>query len=237
MKIAIISDIHGNLEALTEVFNYLANNNINDVYCLGDIVGYGPNPNECVSLISEKCIKSIIGNHDHAVLGLTSVEYFNDFAKLSTFWTTNNISETSKDFLLSLDFQFKTKTLMFVHSSPSDPASWNYILSETDAKYEFKYFDQNICFIGHSHYPVIFSKKGYSRKRKVKLNTTNKYIVNVGSTGQPRDGDSRACFSVFDTEQNLIEYVRLEYDIEKTRKKIKKAGLPMFLADRLKKGF
>lgn len=237
MKIAIISDIHGNLEALTEVFNYIDENNVNIVYCLGDIVGYGPNPNECVDLIIKNCEKTIIGNHDHAVLGLTSIEYFNDFAKLSTVWTANNLSERSKDFLLSLDFQFKTEDFLLVHSSPSEPESWNYILSETDAKYEFKFFDQKICFVGHSHYPVIFSKRGYSRRNKVKLNTSNKYIVNVGSTGQPRDGDSRACFSLFDPEQNAVEFVRLEYDIDKTRKKIKKAGLPMFLADRLKKGF
>ncbi len=237
MIIAIISDIHGNLEALTEVFNYLENNKISEVYCLGDVVGYGPNPNECIDLIANKCKKSIIGNHDHAALGLTSIEYFNDFAKLSTYWTTNQLNNKSKDFLLSLDFQFGTTDYFLVHSSPSDPKMWNYILSADDAKNEFRYFEQKICFIGHSHYPIIFSKRGLFRKRQVLLDESNKYIVNVGSTGQPRDGDSRACFCLYDLEQKVIEYVRIEYDIETTRKKIQKAGLPMFLADRLTKGF
>lgn len=237
MKIAIISDIHGNLEALSEVFNYLSDKGVNDVFCLGDIVGYGPNPNECIDLVASKCKKSIIGNHDHAALGLTSIEYFNDFAKLSTYWTMNELTNKSKDFLLSLDFQISTNDYILVHSSPSEPKSWNYVLSEEDAKQEFEHFEQNVCFIGHSHYPVIFSKNGFSRKGNIVLDDTNKYIVNVGSTGQPRDGDSRACFCIYNLEQKSVEYVRIEYDIESTRKKIQDAGLPTFLADRLRKGY
>ena len=237
MAIAILSDIHGNLEALTAIFSYLEKKKINEIYCLGDIVGYGPNPNECVELIAEKCTNAIIGNHDHAALGLTSIEYFNEFAKVSTRWTTNQLSNRSKDYLLSLDFKFATEYFLLVHSSPSDPKSWNYVLTENDAKQEFKHFEQPICFIGHSHFPVVFSKKGYTRKSKVRLDDSNKYIVNVGSTGQPRDGDSRACFCLYDREHRKIEYVRIEYDIKTTRDKIVEAGLPMFLADRLKKGF
>jgi predicted phosphodiesterase len=237
MSIAILSDVHGNLEALSAIFNYLEKKKITEIYCLGDIVGYGPNPNECVELISEKCTNAIIGNHDHAALGLTSVEYFNEFAKVSTRWTMNQLTNKSKNYLLSLDFKYGNNSFLLVHSSPSDPKSWNYVLTEEDAKIEFQYFDQPICFIGHSHFPIIFSLKGYTRKNKVKLDLSNKYIVNVGSTGQPRDGDSRACFCLYDREHRKIEYVRIEYDIAKTRDKIVKAGLPMFLADRLKKGF
>ena len=237
MAIAILSDIHGNLEALTSVFNYLEKKKIKEVYCLGDIVGYGPNPNECVDMISSKCTNSIIGNHDHAALGLTSIEYFNEFAKVSTRWTANQLTNKSKDYLLSLDFKFSNENFLLVHSSPSDPKSWNYILTEYDAKQEFKYFEQPVCFIGHSHFPVIFSKKGFTRKSKVKLDDSNKYIVNVGSTGQPRDGDARACFCLYDREHKKVEYIRILYDIKTTRDKIVDAGLPMFLADRLKKGF
>lgn len=237
MSIAILSDIHGNLEALSAIFNYLEKKKIAKIYCLGDIVGYGPNPNECVDLIASKCTNSIIGNHDHAALGLTSIEYFNEFAKVSTRWTMNQLTNKSKDFLLSLDFKYSNDQYLFVHSSPSDPKAWNYVLTEHDAKKEFKYFDQKICFIGHSHFPIVFSKKGYTRKSKVKLDDLNRYIVNVGSTGQPRDGDSRACFCVYSEEHKKVEYVRIEYDIKKTRDKIINAGLPMFLADRLKKGF
>lgn len=237
MAIAILSDIHGNLEALTVIFNYIEKKKIKEIYCLGDIVGYGPNPNECVDLVASKCTNSIIGNHDHAALGLTSIEYFNEFAKVSTRWTMNQLTNKSKDYLLSLDFKFSTEHFLLVHSSPADPKAWNYILTEYDAKKEFKHFEQPVCFIGHSHFPVIFSKKGFTRKSKVKLDVSNKYIINVGSTGQPRDGDSRACFCLYDRERRKIEYVRIEYDIKTTRDKIVKAGLPMFLADRLKKGF
>jgi len=237
MTIAIISDIHGNIEALSEVFTYLDNNNITDVYCLGDIVGYGPNPNECIDLIANKCKKAIIGNHDHAALGLTSIEYFNDFAKSSTYWTANTLTEKSKNYLLSLDFKYAAEDFLMVHSSPSEPRKWHYVLTESDALRELEFFNKSVCFIGHSHFPIVFSSRGLTRKTKVNLDNTAKYIINVGSTGQPRDGDSRACFCLFNAEQLKIEFVRLEYDIESTRKKIKKAGLPMFLADRLKKGY
>jgi len=237
MAIAILSDIHGNLEALTAIFKYLEKKKINEIYCLGDIVGYGPNPNECVELIANKCTNAIIGNHDHAALGLTSIEYFNEFAKVSTRWTANQLTNKSKDYLLSLDFKYGIDFFLLVHSSPSDPQAWNYILTEHDAKQEFRFFEQPICFIGHSHFPVVFSKKGYTRKSKVRLDDLNKYIINVGSTGQPRDGDSRACFCLYDREHRKIEYIRIEYDIKTTRNKIIDAGLPMFLADRLKKGF
>ena len=156
MKIAIISDVHGNLEALTVVLKYIKENSIDEVYCLGDSVGYGPNPNECIELISKNCKETVIGNHDHAALGLTSTAYFNDFAKMSTYWTSNNLSQESKDFLLSLEFRYETDNFVMVHSTPSDPVKWNYILSELDAQNEFNFFDQKVCFIGHSHFPIVF---------------------------------------------------------------------------------
>jgi predicted phosphodiesterase len=237
MHIAIISDIHGNLEALNSVLQYLKDNAIEEIYCLGDIVGYGPNPNECVELISKHCKKVVMGNHDHAALGLTSTEYFNDFAKLSTYWTSNNLNQKNKRYLLSLDFVDNLNDFLLVHSTPSEPSMWHYILSEVDAHHEFNFFKEKICFIGHSHFPIIFHKTGYTRDKVVRLNNGNKYIVNVGSVGQPRDGNPKTCLCVYNTEEDGIEYVRLDYDIDKTREKIIKAGLPVFLADRLTKGY
>ena len=238
MPIALISDIHGNLEALGEVFGYIESHGIDTIYCLGDIVGYGPNPNECVELIAERCTKVVIGNHDHAAIGLTSTEYFNDFAKLSTQWTMNNLTEKNKDFLFSLDFSFNTETFLAVHSTPSTPAMWHYILSEVEAQHEFKYFDEHICFIGHSHFPIVFNNRaGFTRATRIKLEMEDKYIVNVGSVGQPRDGNPKTCFCVYDEDEDQIEFIRLDYDVEKTREKIIKAGLPVFLADRLTKGY
>jgi diadenosine tetraphosphatase ApaH/serine/threonine PP2A family protein phosphatase len=235
---AIISDVHGNLEALKEVLKYIDEKKIDRVFCLGDIVGYGPNPNECVEIISERCQKVVIGNHDHAALGLTSTEYFNDFAKISTHWTTNNLSEENKNYLHSLEFTYSTDKFLAVHSTPSAPTLWHYILSEMDAQHEFKYFEERICFIGHSHFPIVFNDRaGFTRAPKVKLEEEDKFIVNVGSVGQPRDGNPKACFCVYDDKESSIDFIRLDYEIDKTREKIIKAGLPVFLADRLKKGY
>lgn len=238
MPVAIISDIHGNLEALKEVLTYIDAHGIEKVYCLGDIVGYGPNPNECVEIISERCEHVVIGNHDHAAIGLTSTEYFNDFAKISTHWTTNNLTEENKDFLHDLEFTFSTDKFLAVHSTPSAPTMWHYILSEVDAQHEFKYFDEKICFIGHSHFPIIFNNRaGFTRAPEVQLEPDDKYVVNVGSVGQPRDGNPKTCFCVYDENDDSIQFIRLNYDVNKTREKIIKAGLPVFLADRLTKGY
>ncbi len=237
MSIAIMSDIHGNLEALTAVFEYLTKHGIDNIYCLGDIVGYGPNPNECVELIASKCERVVIGNHDHAVLGLTSTEYFNDFAKISTQWTREHLTGENRHFLEKLDFVYEENQLMLVHSSPSDPKAWSYILSEIDAQYEFAYFKQPLCFIGHSHFPVVFHNRGWSRDELIQIENRNKYIVNVGSVGQPRDGNPLSTFCIYHPDKKQIEYVRVDYDVQKTCEKIIKAGLPNFLAERLTRGY
>ena len=237
MRIAILSDIHGNLEALTTIIDYIEDDSIDEIYCLGDIVGYGSNPNECIEIIAEKCKKVVIGNHDHAVLGLTSTEYFNDFAKISTYWTSNILSEQNREFLASLEFTHIKDDILFVHSTPSEPMMWHYILSEIDARQELNHFEQKVCFIGHSHFPIVFHSNGFSRKSKLTLEQDIRYIVNVGSVGQPRDGNPKTCFCIYDDESNEVEYIRLNYDIEKTKEKIVRAGLPVFLADRLTKGY
>lgn len=237
MAVAIISDIHGNLEALTTIFKYLSTRGIDDIYCLGDIVGYGPNPNECVELVAKKCSTVIMGNHDHAVLGLTSTEYFNDFAKISTHWTREHLTAENMHFLSTLPFVYDTDDFYLVHASPSHPEQWNYVLTELDAHNEFDYFKQLVCFIGHSHFPIVFHKNGFTRDAVMLFEKRNKYIVNVGSVGQPRDGNPLCSFSIYDADKREMEYVRLDYEIEKTCEKIIKAGLPNFLAERLTKGF
>lgn len=237
MRIAILSDIHGNLEALNAAMEYIRGNDIDTIYCLGDVVGYGPNPNECVDIIRNNCEKVVIGNHDHAVLGLTSTEYFNDFAKISTYWTSNILTDENREFLKSLSFKEVVGDILLVHSTPSNPTMWHYILSEIDARQELGHFEQKICFIGHSHFPIIFYADGFSRKSKMILDNSERYIVNVGSIGQPRDGNPKSCFCVYNDATHEIEYVRLDYEVQKTREKIISAGLPVFLADRLIKGY
>ncbi|MEJ2054076.1 MAG: metallophosphoesterase family protein [Calditrichaceae bacterium] len=237
MAIAILSDIHSNLEALRAAFDYIGQNDIEKVYCLGDIVGYGPNPNECVELIRDRCEIILMGNHDYAAIGQANIEYFNEYAKMSTRWTIEQLNKENFEFLKGLPFSHQTDDMLLVHSSPSNPSHWYYVLSVQDARIEMQSFSEHICLIGHSHVPVVFSGQNFNRERTQKLNPDRKYIINVGSVGQPRDGNPNPCFAVLDLEGNNLEYIRLEYDINTTHDKIVKAGLPLFLAERLLKGY
>jgi predicted phosphodiesterase len=238
MHIAVISDIHGNLEALQVVLQYLRENSIDQIYCLGDIVGYGANPNECLELVAQSCSIVVMGNHDHAAIGQTSVNYFNDYAKLSTYWTFGVLSAASRNFISSLDFTWQDDKILLVHATPANPPLWHYVLTEQDAREEFEAFKPKVCFIGHSHFPVIFSKnEGLLKVQKFVLNEQDKYIINVGSVGQPRDGNSKTCFCVYNSDTHQLEYIRLSYDAVLTREKIIKSGLPVFLGDRLLNGY
>ncbi len=238
MKYAVISDIHANLEALQSVLKYILSKNIHKIYCLGDIVGYGPRPNECVELVRKRCEFCLMGNHDHAVLGLTDIYYFNQYAKEAVLWTRKAITQHNKAYLENLPFTQETDTVFFVHSTPLEPAEWHYIFSDRDAQQNFKNVSQPITFIGHSHIPVIFSyHRGTFYDDTIKLDLTNdRYIVNVGSVGQPRDGDPRACFVIIDEEKSTLDYVRLDYPVKKTYQEIMDNNLPPFLAMRLLAG-
>ncbi|APF19759.1 metallophosphoesterase [Caldithrix abyssi DSM 13497] len=236
MAIAVISDIHGNLEALTKAIDYIKEQGIKDIYCLGDVVGYGPNPNECVEIIRQQCKVVLMGNHDYAAIGLARIEYFNDFAKMATYWTMNQLTTENKEFLRNLPFMYQTDRFIMVHSSPSNPEHWYYILSLNDALIEMQSFKQDLCFVGHSHVPVVFNQKA-TYKRDISIEPNQKYIVNVGSIGQPRDGDARLSFVIFDPDAGKIQFVRLDYEVNKTYEKIIKSGLPSFLAERILKGY
>ena len=169
MAIAILSDIHANFEALEAVFTYIDQHNIDKVYCLGDVVGYGPNPNECIELVRERCEVIIMGNHDYAAIGLANIDYFNEYAKMSTHWTIDHLSKDNLKFLKGLPFSHQTENLILVHSSPSKPSHWYYVLSVQDARIEMQSFEEHICLIGHSHVPVVFSGQNYNREASQKL--------------------------------------------------------------------
>jgi diadenosine tetraphosphatase ApaH/serine/threonine PP2A family protein phosphatase len=238
MKIAILSDIHSNLEALDAALEYIRGRDIDNIYCLGDIVGYGPNPNECVERIRENCKVALMGNHDYAAVGMADIEYFNDYARASVFWTRDTLSQENLTYLESLPFSYEEEAFLLVHSSPSNPSRWHYILSREIAEIEMDYFKQPLCFIGHSHVPVVYSADQAIREHHISLDTDGrKYIINVGSIGQPRDGEPKLCFVVYDTESRELEYVRLHYPVNTTYEKIIKNGLPVFLAERLLKGY
>ena len=229
MRIAIISDIHGNLEGLTVAFEHIDSSSIDRIICLGDIVGYGPDPKECIALVRARTNLIIMGNHDEGVWDPARAEDFNSVARSALEWTVRELEDENKEFLKSLPYTLTIDDVLYVHSTPRNPEKWDYIFSAFEARLYADAFDERICFLGHSHVPGIYSMNPRVRE----YNTTDKFIINVGSIGQPRDGDPRASFGILDTVAGSYEQVRLDYDVESTAWKILKKGLPRYLAERI----
>jgi predicted phosphodiesterase len=229
MRIAIISDIHSNIEALETSLRAIEKQRVDEVVCLGDIIGYGANPNECIELVRKTTSHVLLGNHDEAAIDISRTEYFNPFARIAAEWTNKELSDDNAAYIGELKFMLERNGLMFVHSSPYEPEEWHYILSPVDAQFNFAYFNAPICFVGHSHVPGIFCEDIWTQE----VVPGKKFIVNVGSIGQPRDNDWRSSLGIFDTEKWSYENIRLEYDVNTAAEKIRKAGLPKALADRL----
>ncbi len=239
MLYGIISDIHSNLEALEAVLRDAEQRHIDSFICLGDIVGYGASPNECVQHIRELTGHVVVGNHDYASVGLTDISCFNLYAKRAVMWTAKVISEEHSDYLSKLPLTAQVDDLFLVHSTPSDPTAWNYLCSPQLALIEFDAFQGRCCFIGHSHKPVIFSQRDGElpwRNEMLMCSPNERYIINVGSVGQPRDGDPRACYGIFDDQVGKLLLRRVTYDVQTAQRKILQAGLPPVLAVRLAHG-
>lgn len=242
MRYGIISDIHGNLEALDAVLGALSADQIDAYLCLGDLVGYGANPNECLERVWALTPHVIAGNHDHAAIGLADLMYFNRSAAEAVLWTMQVLTRQGRQYLRELPLVLRQPDLMAVHATPSKPEKWGYIFSLSQAAAEFRAFPEGlaVCFIGHSHDPMIVeSANGFCRIVPALYcfqRPDARYLVNVGSVGQPRDGDPRAAHGVYDTTTGQIEIRRTGYDIPAAQKKIRKAGLPEFLAERLARG-
>ncbi len=222
MRIAVISDIHGNLAALESVLASIRNTGADKVICLGDIVGYGARPNECVDLIKDRKIPTVMGNHDQAAVGRGNLAYFNTYARQAIIWTMTQLKDEEKRFLSGLELTFKIDDMLFVHSSPDNTGDWNYIFTAADAQRSFSAFQEPVCFIGHTHYPNIFYEEHGHRR-----------LINVGSVGQPRDNNPQACWGQYDTSTGEYRLMRVEYDVELAVKDILDAQLPPFLANRL----
>jgi len=241
MVYGIVSDIHGNFEALEAVFKEMDKLPVDEVLCLGDIIGYGPDPEKCIELIRERAKIILAGNHDYAPLGLIDVSFFNTYAKQAVEWTSAHLSKESRAFLENCPLKEDLEDFTIVHATPESPAAWDYILSIEDAIENFPHFDGVCCFIGHSHVPVILvmnadKRVQVKRASKIVLTPEDKYIINVGSVGQPRDLDPRAAFGIYDSNEKSFELRRITYDIGKTQRKILERGLPSFLAERLALG-
>ena len=241
MKIAIISDIHANAEALDRVLLEIEQRNVGNTICLGDIVGYNADPNPCVERVKQAGIPSLLGNHDAVACGLEEPWGFNVVALTAALWTRNQLTEENKAFLRELpDQQVMDSSFIAVHGAPSDRDT--YLFSMEDLRPEFDYlkeYDVPLCFFGHTHCQGIFSQKGPQAPGKDGLFTLEEgelFFVNPGSVGQPRDGNARAAFAIYDTERRTVELIRVDYDKKTTAEKISQAGLPMFLAERLMMG-
>ena len=240
MRIGIFSDIHANLEALETVLGDIAARPAADIVCLGDFVGYGASPNECLARLRPEIEAAVMGNHDKASIDPAAALSFNPEAAVSAVWTGERLEGEHAEYLRALPWSVAWRGTRLVHSSPSQPAEWNYVFSPLDALHEMAHCDEAVCFVGHSHYPGTFEldamRARYTRDRLIPGRRDRRYLIVVPSVGQPRDGDWRAGYLLWDDEQWTFEHVRLEYDVEGAMGRIRAAGLPSHLADRLKRG-
>jgi predicted phosphodiesterase len=236
MRFAIFSDIHANLEALEAVLADAHERRCTHFVCLGDVVGYNANPHECVKRIREMDCPVVKGNHDEQASLATSSTDFNALAEHAIEWTRDNLTEKDKDWLRALQLQRQVREFTIVHATLDTPSQWGYVFNNLDAAASFTYQHTPVCFFGHTHVPTVFIRDDgvrHERTEHVRIETGRKYFINTGSVGQPRDGNWRAAYCVYDIENNLVEQLRVKYDLATAQKKIIKAGLPRLLAERI----
>ena len=239
MKYAIISDIHSNWEALERAYEEIEKKAVDEIVCLGDAVGYGANPSECLALICKVSSEIIMGNHDRAVEDVKLRDEFNDWAREAIEWTANVLNPEEKKQIrkfspIVIDIE---RNITWTHGSAHEPDEFHYLFNEADVRHSFKVLETDFCFFGHTHIPSLFSKKSaearYLTAGIYQLTKAERYLINPGSIGQPRDRNPRLGFAFFDSDRLTLEIVRLDYDNKKAADKIRKAGLPAYLADRL----
>jgi len=239
MRYLLISDIHGNLEALQATLEAARKFEPYQLMCLGDVVGYGADPQPCIELVGDKANLMLAGNHDLAVAGVIATDEFNAIAKRSIEWTREQLNAEDKDLLGNLPLQYVDGDYCYTHASPLDPMRFAYIRTLEDVADVFAHIGQRFCFVGHTHLPVLvtMSKKTgrmeVQQDSKAKLDDDTRYFVNVGSIGQPRDSNPDSCAVVLDEEARSLEFIRVPYDISTSQGKILSNGLPSYLAERL----
>jgi diadenosine tetraphosphatase ApaH/serine/threonine PP2A family protein phosphatase len=239
MRFAIVSDIHANLEAFEAVLADARDNKCTDYVCLGDVVGYNANPHECVNRVRELDCPIVKGNHDEQASQVESSRDFNEMAEAAIQWTRDNLTAEDKNWLRDLKLQRQVRDFTIVHATLDTPGQWGYVFNNLDAAASFTYQDTTVCFFGHTHVPMAFIRdEGVQRQLidKLRIDPGNKYFINVGSVGQPRDGDWHAAYCIYHIESNVVEQRRVKYDVATTQKKIIDAGLPRLLAERLSVG-
>jgi predicted phosphodiesterase len=239
MKNAIIADIHANLEAFQVVLEDIRDQNCTHYACLGDVVGYNANPKECLDLVREMGMPCVKGNHDEYCSIDEHLEGFNPHAAEAINWTRQQLSEDERKWLRDLKYLRLVASFTIVHATLDGPQRWGYVFDKLAAAASFTYQNTQVCFFGHTHVPVAFMRDSVVRGgtySKFKIEPNRKYFVNVGAVGQPRDGNPKAAYVIYDMVQGTIELRRLDYDIPKAQAKIRAAGLPERLAERLAHG-
>jgi diadenosine tetraphosphatase ApaH/serine/threonine PP2A family protein phosphatase len=239
MRIAIISDVHSNIEALTEVMATIEKLRIDRLVCLGDVVGYGASPNPCCDIVRDRAEVTLLGNHDAAVAGRMDYSFYYDAARQALDWSAGQVSEPNLKWLKGLPYTYRIGDVGFCHGSPIDPKAYEYIFALEQARELAPLVGDlpEVTFIGHSHLCRAFALGNGEVSdvvaQRFRLRRGYKYIISVGSVGQPRDYDNRSCFAVYDTDLREVEYHRVEYDIESSAQKIFDAELALNFGKRL----
>lgn len=239
MRTAIFGDIHANLEALEAVLADAAAQECTNFVCLGDIVGYNADPAACLERVRALDCPVVKGNHDEDASGTHSLETMNPVAATALEWTRKQLDDEQRTWLRRLRLVRQVEDFTVVHSSLDQPTNWSYVTNRFDAVSNFSYQFTQLCFHGHTHVPRVFvktSKAAEVAADSVVIEDGAKYFINAGSVGQPRDGDWRACYAIYDPRHQLVVFRRVEYDLAATQQKILDAGLPPMLATRLAEG-
>jgi diadenosine tetraphosphatase ApaH/serine/threonine PP2A family protein phosphatase len=242
MRYAILADIHSNLAAFQAVLEDISiKGGVDEIWCLGDIVGYGPEPRQCIELVRKFCSVCVVGNHDLAAIGKMELSYFNPAAAEACLWTAGQLNPVDTRYLGDLPLKAERDSFLLVHGSPVDPAM-EYIISASIAAKNFASFTNRFCLVGHSHIPVAFREEG-DTPRTIRLTVgvglvlhRQRLIINPGSVGQPRDGDPRASYAIYDSEGLMLRLYRVEYNIGATQDRMMQANLPVHLITRLEQG-
>jgi predicted phosphodiesterase len=239
MRVAVISDIHGNLHALEAVLAAIDVESPDAIWCLGDLVGYGPRPTECTLLVAQRAAICLIGNHDLGVIGKAELAAFSSDAEASARWTQTELESGPREFLESLEPKGERPGAELFHASPRDPV-WEYVLSEEVVRAALAMTTADLVLVGHSHIPIALKLSngdalagGLAKGGSELELTEGRWLMNPGSVGQPRDGDARAAYLLIDQEERSAHFRRVPYDIEATQAEIREAGLPLTLATRL----
>jgi diadenosine tetraphosphatase ApaH/serine/threonine PP2A family protein phosphatase len=241
MRVAVVSDIHGNLHALRALLDAVAAEEVDALWCLGDLVGYGPRPNECCAEVERAASLCLVGNHDLGVLGRIPLAEFSDDAAAAARWSQSELGTEARSYLEGLDSRATAEDVELFHASPRDPV-WEYVLSDEVALAAFRLTSAPIVLVGHSHVALAFvledgAVDGAVVPGGAEIDLADgRFILNPGSVGQPRDGDPRAAYLVLDLDARRALHRRVAYPIERTQEEIRERGLPEALADRLAHG-